>query len=149
MAQYATRMANFIHFFPASLKVNLQFMNRLLSYLLVFAALAQAFQSGLVLAAFHLNKQFIASEQCQFKGVDNNSCQGCCVLKKNLKQAEDQQDDKKSSCLYQQHELQPLQIPGEKNFLGPVYAQKLAWAFCLDIPLLSGVNQRIFQPPRA
>lgn len=125
-------------------------MLRLFSLVLVFASLAQAFQSGLVYAAFQLNRQFIATEQCRFKSEANNTCKGCCVLKKNLKQAEEEKSNGKASCLYQQHETQPLNEPKTGETLAPiVFVRQLIVTIWQNNELLPGFNSNVFQPPRS
>jgi hypothetical protein len=63
----------------------------LISLMLIFAF--QSFYSAGITMWFHLNRSYIAQKLCVNKARPEMKCKGNCVLKKKLKEAENQQDD--------------------------------------------------------
>lgn len=53
--------------------------------------LASSLSSSLLYLNFQLQQAQIAVERCQMKDIPDNSCQGQCVLEKQLKQTEQKQ----------------------------------------------------------
>lgn len=43
----------------------------------------------IMLVHFYINQDYIAANLCQFKEIEENSCNGKCVLSEQLKQTED------------------------------------------------------------
>lgn len=65
-------------------------MSRVLSILLLMVILSPSLTKLWIAVDFKINQDFIAKELCVKKEVENNTCQGTCHLKKELKKAEEQ-----------------------------------------------------------
>ncbi len=57
--------------------------------LLILLLLVQPLQLSLIYISFKINQSYIAKNLCVLKEVEGNDCQGCCQLKKKLKQTEE------------------------------------------------------------
>jgi hypothetical protein len=66
-------------------------MNRVLSILMLVVILSPSFMKVYIVIDFKISQDFIAKELCVKKEVENNTCQGTCHLKKELKKVEEQE----------------------------------------------------------
>ncbi len=66
------------------------FLKKHLTILLLLASLTASIGDSFILLVFKLNQQYIATNLCVQKEVDNNNCQGCCQLKKQMEQQNEQ-----------------------------------------------------------
>jgi hypothetical protein len=54
------------------------------------ASLTASLGDSFILLVFNLNQQYIAENLCEQKEIENNTCQGCCQLKKQMEQQNEQ-----------------------------------------------------------
>lgn len=59
--------------------------------LLVLVSLIATMQDSFTLLVFKINQDYIAKNLCVQKEVENNTCQGCCHLKKQMEQQNEQE----------------------------------------------------------
>ena len=122
---------------------------RLLSLVLILLILSPTLGKSWILISFRLNQESIAKNLCVLRKVKNNSCHGCCQLKKRLAEKEKQEQK---------------QLPKgstEKNNLSPDYFfKKTDYSFYLsssltgpykniDCSLPNRSPKALFHPPQA
>jgi hypothetical protein len=56
--------------------------------LLSVAVLSQSFTKFFIVVNFNANRNYIAKNICVKRNIENNDCQGCCHLKKQMKEDE-------------------------------------------------------------
>jgi len=113
--------------------------------LLGLASFTASLSDSFTLLIFKINQDYIAKNLCVEKEVENNTCQGCCHLKKELEKKETQ--DKANP----NHKEQKLQI----NFFSiPSYScsrfslsQKIPFYFIRHSHLMDFLSD-IFHPPQ-
>lgn len=80
-------------------------MTRILSILLLSSLLLQSFSRVILVANYHLNKEFITEAFCENKSKPELACNGKCHLKKQLKE-EDNKEDSPLNNLKEKFEVQ-------------------------------------------
>ncbi|MBR8536801.1 hypothetical protein KDU71_14600 [Carboxylicivirga sediminis] len=60
--------------------------------LLVLVSLIATMQDSFTLLVFKINQDYIAKTLCIQKDIEDNSCQGCCQLKKQMEQQNEQEE---------------------------------------------------------
>jgi len=71
-------------------------MKRYLAIALSFILILNCFMKLIILADFHVNRQYIASHYCVNRNIIGSDCKGHCHLNKNLNQ---EKKDSKSSAV--------------------------------------------------
>lgn len=64
-------------------------MKRILAVYFCGFALIGQFQWAIIPLLFELNQSYIAEELCSFKEIEDNQCQGSCILDHALQQTND------------------------------------------------------------
>jgi hypothetical protein len=90
--------------------INFAFVKKafLISLMLIFAF--QSFYSTGITLWFHLNRSYIAQKLCVNKAKPELKCKGNCVLKKKLKEAENQQEEQGTQQLKEWVSVSPFII---------------------------------------
>ena len=120
-------------------------MSRILSIALIaFYALTLS-QSYMPHVDYWMNQDFIASELCENKDKPALKCEGKCHLKKETKNAsEDQQEGQEVSVRLMFEFFEPVVGLDFGNFN---YIQQMSFPF-LSAELVEGYNSGIFHPPK-
>ena len=121
-------------------------MKRVSIYLLAVLMILHSFAAGWILAGFHMNRDFIANNQCENRFVAESSCQGQCVLMRKLKE---QQKKEKENPEQKLPEIMPLAYPGSITAAAPAYQPA---AGRIPLPTYLNLYQHtasatIFHPP--
>ncbi len=89
-------------------------VKRALSVLLICLLLAETTSRLVVVAAFAMNRNYIAQNLCENREMPELNCDGQCYLAKKLKQAADKES---------QHEQETVQL----NFHPPFITEQATW----------------------
>lgn len=68
-------------------------MKQLSLYLLALLMLCQSITTVWIVAGFHVNRDFIAKNQCENRFITTSPCKGQCVLMKKLKDQQEKEQD--------------------------------------------------------
>ncbi|MCU4156642.1 hypothetical protein J1N10_11700 [Carboxylicivirga sp. A043] len=120
-------------------------MKKSLLILLALVSLIASSGDSFILLVFKMNQQYIAENLCEQKEVKNNTCQGCCHLKKQMEQQNEQ--DKTSP----EPTKRKLLIDFFNDFRNPYKALNTSKSisYCVRTHLsLQAVHADIFHPPR-
>jgi len=114
--------------------------------LAVAAFLLQTLNNDLIIAGFQLNRNYIARTLCEQRSVPNNSCHGCCQLRKKLNDEEQKETSRIPGSSREEDELQYV-LTSSPQILDPSPAAKrllhVVEAFAPSRPAAE-----IFHPPR-
>lgn len=125
--------------------VSLFTVKQVLSIALVLSVLFSSAGKTIVLTAFELNRDFIASTLCVEKEKPQNSCQGSCELAKSLEK-EGQMEEKSRRA---PSSVTEVQFFHEKSGNLQFYRYLLQIIQTTQICFIEGVTVgAIFQPPR-
>jgi hypothetical protein len=113
--------------------------------ILVCLTLACLSDSVIVLG-YLLNQSFIAQNLCEKRDEPGNTCQGCCLLKKQLEDENKNDPSPPPKNLNESDTLQPLPPNGPMDFQAPRTGMLNLTAQRTAIPLPPG--REIDHPPR-
>lgn len=124
-------------------------MKHLIAIFLAFAIFLQPFSKVFIYVSFKINQDTIAKTICVKKEIKNNTCQGKCHLKKELKNAD--QKEQKQTQNTQKEKFEILYVNSIRNFsfvekFG-IYRSKLNDC-SLDNLYRFSFLYSIFQPPQ-
>ena len=72
-------------------------LKKIFIILLALASLIVSSQYSFTWLAFKINQDYIAKNLCVQKDIQNNSCKGCCQLKKQMEQQTEQESKSNQS----------------------------------------------------
>lgn len=102
-------------------------MKKAIALVLLAACTLQVFYAPALVAWFYLNRTRLAEKHCINKSRPELRCEGSCFLSKKIREAEQQQEDEKSSTpLTQWVELSPCTLPAILH--EPLLVQTDEWA---------------------
>ncbi len=122
-------------------------MKRLVSSFLIVIILCQVSGSLLQLAAFELNKDFIAKNLCENRSKPMSHCNGKCHLKKEI-QKEEQRKESSGSSLNLKNELLQFTVTDNKLIFFETPSIKNDFTYYLESKSLT-IKSEIFHPPLA
>ncbi len=120
-------------------------MNKLLVYLLLILFSIQGFEQVLIRLNFKLNQDFYASI-CENKDKPELECNGCCHLKKQLKQSEEEKSSKEKQVNKREQQLYIQDI--NLNILNAGLHMKNKVYSSLNVFFTGLYYYDIFHPPR-
>ena len=122
-------------------------MKRLISSFLIVIILCQVSGSLLQLAAFELNRDFIAKNLCENRSKPKSHCNGKCHLKKEL-QKEEQRNESSGSSTNLKNELLQFTVTEDKLIFFETPLINNNFTFYFESKSLT-IKPEIFHPPLA
>ncbi|HEY1007327.1 MAG TPA: hypothetical protein VGD92_09100 [Sphingobacteriaceae bacterium] len=119
-------------------------VHRTVAILLILTLLASNFTKSFALASFVLNRKYIVEKLCENRAKPQLGCLGKCFLKKQLKQAAEQEKRDATSSLKKADE--PAVTPVQKQPY-PFYSLIRVFLPPANADLFSIASPPIFHPP--
>lgn len=101
--------------------------------------------NSLTLVIFNLNQDYIAKNLCILKDIENNTCRGCCHLKKQLEEQNEQEKNAKQSKQRLVIDLFELSLFTYQ----PIPPSKQLIFLYKSEQLLTPIKMGIFHPPKS
>ena len=118
-----------------------------ISLLLSFTILLAIFSNEIVYIKFKINQNEIAKTLCVLRKVKNNTCNGYCVLKAELKIIE-KAEKKANDILKEKQEIVYVISKQTFNQYNPAFATDIKKvAFCFNSQKTKSVSFKLFHPP--
>ncbi len=101
-----------------------------------------------VYISFKINREHIAKTLCVKKEIQNNTCQGKCHLKKQLKKADNEERKQVPKSQKDKHEVLYSYFTKQNDYLinSEVFVSKLNFGFGKDFRTKSFTSE-IYRPP--
>ena len=119
-----------------------------ISLFLVVLILLQVFGKSWIIISFKINQESIAKTLCVQKNVKNNSCHGCCQLKKRLAEKDKQEQKQLPRSLREKNtqitDYIQIELAGRTDL---IYTREWQNDYYLNL-LPSRFSDRIFRPPQ-
>ena len=112
--------------------------------LLVCLTLA-CFSDCLVLLSFSINRSYIARNLCEKRDQPGNSCQGCCLLRKQLEKEDQKEQSPPARSLKELDDFQPIPSEPPAAIRSPRCGEVIFVSLRFTIPLPPGRD--IDHPP--
>ena len=94
---------------------------------------------GVMVLSFSINRAFIASNLCEQKNIPGNTCQGCCLLRKQLAKEDHKQQSTPNTRPTESFNLQAVPVSPLASLMSPPEGQTF---------FLSGKSSLPFSPVR-
>ncbi len=124
-------------------------MKQIVTILLVTLIILQPFSKVWIYVSFKINQDHIAKTLCVKKEIKNNCCKGKCHLKKQLKEADEQEQKQLPTFLKEKSEVM-FCLSFQKSSLFNAYFKPLVEKviYFSEISYSSSYIGEIFNPPR-
>ena len=124
-------------------------MKQVTTYILVLLIFLQPFSKVWIYVSFKVNQDSIAKTLCVKKDIKNNCCQGKCHLKKQLEQADKEEQKQTPQNLKEKVEVLFCQNQTPFDFLKAVlfYENQSLGNYACDFYSSSFITD-IFRPPK-
>ena len=99
----------------------------------------------IVLFSFSLNRSYIANNLCEKKDVPGNTCQGCCLLRKELQNEDRKEQSPPARNLKEFDDFQPVPLNAPTTIHIPRTGQLFSASLSFLIPFPPGRD--IDHPP--
>ncbi|TRX71687.1 hypothetical protein [Carboxylicivirga sp. M1479] len=120
-------------------------MKKTLIILLGITSLTASLGDSFNIFVFKLNQEYIAKYLCVEKDVEDNSCQGCCHLKKQMEQQNEQDKSNpnpvKRKLIIDFFRINKLMLTP----INPVQSIKYCWTLLL---IKQSFYSEVFKPPQ-
>jgi len=124
-------------------------LKRAVPIFLVILVLVQLLGCNWILISFKINQESIARTLCVQRNIKNNSCHGCCQLKKRLAE-KDRQDQKQLPRGQKEKDNTPSDyLQCETAYKLDLVSAKKCRKSDFHISLLSAFPIGVFHPPQA
>lgn len=120
-------------------------LKKILTILLALASILATTQYSFTWLIFKVNQNYIAKNLCVQKDVEDNSCQGCCQLKKQMEQ---QSEQEKTSPNPNQREITIDGFITCKLTFSPTQSFREILFKHIDKPNYNSVIIDVFHPPQ-